>query len=256
MSYTIAVAGKGGTGKTTVAALIIRNFLKSDCRPILAIDADPNSNLNEALGVKIDRTIVGTVEEIMDKKGDLPAGITKERLLEYHLEDALIESDGFDLLVMGHTEGPGCYCAANNMLRTFMEKLKKNYRYLVMDNEAGMEHLSRRTTRDVDALLIIANPAPVSLKSARHIYEMAQKLKLKIKNTYLVLNEIRSDSHSEKIRDAGIPLLGNIPYDEEIERYSISGTPLLALPEDSFAMREVKKIMQNLLSGSSAHVKS
>jgi len=244
--FSIAVAGKGGTGKTTLSALIIRNFLKSNKRPILAVDADPNSNLNEALGVEIDRTLVSIVDKIMEKKEDIPAGVTKERLLEYHLQDALIESEGFDLLVMGHTEGPGCYCAANNLLKDFMEKLRENYPYLVMDNEAGMEHLSRRTTRDVDVLLITANPTLVSLKSARRIYEMTQKLKLKIKKAYLVLIENQPDSKLEEEIDTGLPVLGNIPYDEEIKKCSITGVSLGNLPRDSVAFQEVQKMIEKL----------
>ena len=250
MAYTIAVAGKGGTGKTTLAALIIGHLLRSNQKPILAVDADPNSNLNEALGMTFGKTVVSTVDEIMDKKEDLSAGITKERLLDYQLQDALVESKGFDLLVMGRTEGPGCYCHANNLLKNFMEKLKGNYHYLVMDNEAGMEHLSRRTTRDVDTLLITANPAPVALRSAKRIQETAEKLKLKIRKIYLVLNETIGNSRGEeKMEDVGLPLLGRIPYDEQIMERSINAKPLLDLPESSVALQAVKEIMRKLEVG-------
>lgn len=245
--FSIAVAGKGGTGKTTLSALIIKNLLLSNKRPILAVDADPNSNLNEALGVEIDRTVVSIVDKIMEKKEDIPAGMTKERLIEYHLQDALIESEGFDLLVMGHTEGPGCYCAANNLLKDFMEKLRENYPYLVMDNEAGMEHLSRRTTRNVDTLLIVANPTIVSLKSARHIHEMTKKLKLNIKKIYLVLNENHSGSEMQgEILDIGLPVLGSIPYDEEIKKCSIKGIPLNNLPQNSLAVQAVEEVIKKI----------
>ena len=182
----IALAGKGGSGKTTIAGLIVSYLLNSGKEPILAVDADPNSNLNEMLGVDFNRTVVSTVDEIMEKKEEIPAGMTKERLLEFHFQDAIVESRGFDLLVMGKTGGPGCYCRANDLLRGFMEKLKENYQYVVTDNEAGMEHLSRRTTRDVDALLVIANPTPVSLRSAERIHRISGQLKLDIKKTYLV----------------------------------------------------------------------
>ena len=247
MAYTIAVAGKGGVGKTTLSALIIGHLLKSNQKPILAVDADPNSNLNEDLGVTFSQTVVTTVDEIMDKKEDLPAGVTKERVLEYQFQDALVESKGFDLLVMGHTEGPGCYCHANNLLRGFMEELKGNYRYMVMDNEAGMEHLSRRTTRDVDTLLIAANSTPVALRSAKRIQETAEKLKLKIKKIYLVLNEIGGNSQGgEKMEDLGLPLLGRVPYDEKVMERSIKAKPLLDLPESSIALQAVKQIMGKL----------
>ena len=250
MAYTIAVAGKGGTGKTTLTALIIGHLLKSNQKPILAVDADPNSNLNEGLGITFSQTVVSTVDEIMDKKEDLSAGITKERVLEYQFQDALVESKGFDLLVMGRTEGPGCYCHANNLLRGFMEKLKGNYRCMVMDNEAGMEHLSRRTTRDVDTLLVIANPTPVALRSAKRIQETAEKLKLKIKKIYLVLNETGGNPRGgEKMEDVGLPLFGRIPYDEEIMERSIKAKSLLDLPESSIALQAVKQIMRKLEIG-------
>ena len=246
MGYTIAVAGKGGTGKTTLSAMIIDYLLKSNQGPILAVDADPNSNLNEFLGIKVDRTVVSSVDEIMEGKESLPAGITKERHLEYHLQEALVEAKGFDLLVMGRTEGPGCYCHANNLLRDFMDRLSKNYRYLVMDNEAGMEHLSRRTTRDVDALLIVANPMPVTLRSAQHIYETAKKLKLKIKESYLVINEVMQNRQLEETRGVELPLLGRIPYDEEIEERTIRADSLLNLPGQSIAQQSVNEMMNRL----------
>ena len=284
MSYTIAVAGKGGTGKTTLSALIISYLLRAGRKPVLAVDADPNSNLNEALGIKYDRTVVSTIDEIMSKKEELSPGLTKERLLELHFQDALVESPGFDLLVMGHTEGPGCYCHANNLLRGFMDKLKENYPYIVMDNEAGMEHLSRRTTRDVDLLLIIANPNPVSLRSARNIFKMTEKLDLAIKKSCLVINENRPGglnlqefipptSHLiplnpplQKGEEGGfsldlsfphvvsgnpeglsLPLLGQIPYDQEVERYSIEGLSFLNLPSDSPAFQSIKSILSSSL---------
>jgi CO dehydrogenase maturation factor len=248
---TIALAGKGGSGKTTISGLIINYLLKTGKKPVLAVDADPNSNLNEILGVKFDRTVVSTVDEIMEKKEELPAGITKERLLEFHLQDALIESSGFDLLVMGRTEGPGCYCRANDLLRGFMDKLRENYPYIVMDNEAGMEHLSRRTTRDVDILIIVANPTPVSFKSAGRIYEASQKLKLNVKRNYLIVNEIGGqEGISQGRKEAGMSLdlkvLGNIPCDEELLKASINGTSIFDLPETSVAMKAIDGLMQGL----------
>jgi len=248
MSYTIAVAGKGGTGKTTVAALIVHCLLGLNKKPILAIDADPNSNLCESLGVKCDRTVVGTVDELTEKQNDLPAGLTKERFLELHFQDALVEAKGFDLLVMGHTEGPGCYCHANNMLRNFIDKLQDNYAYIVMDNEAGMEHLSRRTTRHADVLLILANPNPVSLKSADRIFRMTKEIKLGIRKSYLVINEITS-VQSPRIEVAeieGLPVLSRLPYDLEIAEKSASGDNLLGLKSDSPALAEVKKMLGKL----------
>ena len=242
---TIALAGKGGSGKTTIAGLIIGYLLAEGKRPLLAIDADPNSNLDEVLGVKSERTVVSTVDEIMEKKEALPAGITKERLLEFHFQDALVESNGFDLLVMGRTEGAGCYCRANDLLRGFIEKLKGGYKYTVMDNEAGMEHLSRRTTRDVDFLLFIANPTAVSLKSAGRIYETSKKLKLNVKKEYLILNDTVPGA-PHKVETPTPELLGKISYDEEVLKASTNGTSLLDLPQTSAAKKEIKKLMEKL----------
>ncbi len=249
---TIALAGKGGSGKTTIASFVVDYLLRRGERPILAVDADPNSNLNEGLGVKFPRTVISVVDEIMEKKEELPAGMTKDRLLEFHLQDALTESEGFDLLVMGRTEGPGCYCRANDLLRNFMEKLKENYQYVVMDNEAGMEHLSRRTTRDVDILLIIANPTPVSLRSAERIHETAGKIKLNVKKSYLIINELPATINGPLANlPAGatktiLPLLGKVPYDEELLRNSINGGSVFDLPENSIARKAAFEIMEKL----------
>jgi len=253
---TIALAGKGGSGKTTMAGLITDYLLRKGKKPVLAVDADPNSNLNEILGVKYDKTVISTVDDVMREKEKLPAGITKERYLEFHLQDAIIESAGFDLLVMGRTEGPGCYCRANDLLRSFMEKLRENYQYTVMDNEAGMEHLSRRTTRDVDVLLIVANPTVVSLRSAERIYEISHKLSLNIKKRYLVINEtgINLPAGSTEIdlppaegsASNGWKLAGKVPYDEELLKASINGNSVFNLPQTSLAKKAVSEIMKNL----------
>jgi CO dehydrogenase maturation factor len=247
MTYTIAVAGKGGTGKTTLAALIVYHLLKNNKGPVLAVDADPNSNLSELLGVEFDRTVVSTVDELMEKKEELSPSITKEAYLQYNLEEAIVESSGFDLLVMGRTEGPGCYCYANLLLRNFMEKLRENYRFVVMDNEAGMEHLSRRTTRDVDALLIVSTPTPVALRSAKRIYQTAQSLKLNIGKIHLVINQLGSNSTpGEEIKAVGLPLLSTIPYDQEVMNSSAKAKSLLDLLPDSAAVKEVQKLAEQL----------
>ncbi len=253
---TIALAGKGGSGKTTTAGLVINYLLKTGKKPVLAVDADPNSNLNEVLGVGFDRTVVSTVDEIMEQKEKLPAGITKERLLEFHLQDAIIESKGFDLLVMGRTEGQGCYCRANDLLRSFMEKLRENYPYVVMDNEAGMEHLSRRTTRDVDILLVVATTTPVSFRAAQRIYETVEKLKLNVKKSYLVVNEMGGlKEKAEKVDKErgeagmffGLEVLEHIPYDEELLKASINGRSIFDLPDTSIAKKSVEEMMEKLV---------
>ncbi|MFH1006668.1 MAG: AAA family ATPase [Candidatus Latescibacterota bacterium] len=249
MSYTIAVAGKGGSGKTTLCALTLYHLLKTGKTPVLAVDADPNANLNEALGVTFDKTVVSTVDRFMDGKEQMPAGVPRDRYLEYQVQDAIVEASGYDLLVMGHTEGPGCYCHANDMLKAYLEKLVVNYPYIVMDNEAGMEHVSRRTTHDVDVLLIAANPTSVALRSAKRIYEMATQLSVVIGKAYLVINDLNRTAESVPeimIEEMGLPLLGSVPYDEAVIRRSIDGTPLTELPEDSPAVVSVAKMMATL----------
>ena len=161
MGYTIALGGKGGTGKTTIAGLLIRYMLKHSMKPILAIDADSNSNLNEVLGVPLEATL-SDAREMM--KTSVPVGMTKDIFMEMKMEESLVESHGFDLIAMGRPEGPGCYCAANNLLSSLIERLMENYAYLVVDNEAGMEHFSRLTQKDVDLLLLVSDPSAGGLR--------------------------------------------------------------------------------------------
>lgn len=246
---TIAVAGKGGTGKTTLAALII-DHLRGE-GPVLAVDADPNCNLGEALGLEVERTIGQLRDELLERIADLPPGVPKDQILEMGLHECLVEGDSVDLLTMGHGEGPRCYCMVNHVLRRAIETLRGNYRYVVLDNEAGMEHLSRRTTHDVDVLLVIAEPNPVSLRSAARIREIAEELKLRIGRKYLVLNRLRGDppDPAGPAREAGLPLLGTVPYDPALEGLSAAGRPLVELPPDSPARRAVEGILAGLLSG-------
>ncbi|MGB9757686.1 MAG: AAA family ATPase [Candidatus Bipolaricaulaceae bacterium] len=238
--WTLAVAGKGGTGKTTVAALLVEEL--RGCGPVLAVDADPNCNLGEALGIPVRRTIGQMRDEILEKLGDLPPGVSKEQLLELGLHECLVEDEGVDLLAMGHGEGPRCYCMVNHVLRRCVEILRRNYRYVVLDNEAGMEHLSRRTTQDVDVLLIVAEPNPVSLRSARRISQIVEDLKLRVSRTFLVLNKAGEDFSG----DVGIPVLGRIPYDPEVERLWAGGRPLRELSPFSPARLAVKKLLEKL----------
>ena len=255
MPCRIAVAGKGGTGKTTLSALITTYFVQAGKTPILAVDADPNANLNEALGVDYDRSVVETVDEVM-ADGAVPAGIPKSDFVEYQVQDALVESKGFDLLVMGHTEGPGCYCHANDLLRAFLDKLTVSYKYLLMDNEAGMEHLSRRTTRNLDALLLVANPTATSLRSVARIHKLVQKLKLDIKQDHLILNHMNAVEPSgngagyqailEEIQSDGLSLLGDIPYDAAVAERSMEAKGVMDLPPDGPTLQAVGKLVEQL----------
>lgn len=251
MSFTIAVAGKGGVGKSTLAALMILKLVKNGKGAVLAVDADPNVNLNGLLGIEMHQTVGGLREETLKviKKGDFPAGMSKSMYLKLGLEECLTEDKGLDLLVMGRQEGPGCYCLVNSILREFLDSISRNYRYVVIDNEAGMEHLSRRTTRDVNMLLLVSDDNPVSLRSAGNISRMGKKLDLAISKKYLILNNVRETIplHLEKeIEENDLTLLAKIPQDELVSSLSKEGRSLKDLPENSPALRSVANLLEKL----------
>ena len=248
MGFKIAVAGKGGSGKTTLATLIILYLVREDKGPVLAVDADPNSNLNVGLGMKYGETIADLREEVLAK--EVPSGMSKTDFFDYRLHQCLVEGDKVDLLVMGRPEGPGCYCAVNNLLRQYLSKISKRYKYVVMDNEAGMEHLSRRTTDDLDVLLITSDPTLVSIKSAARIHEIALKIKLRIKYIYLVINRTSESKDISSLISGSMPdrlsLLENIPEDPLVLKASEKEEDLLSLSAESLAFRAVGRLMKKL----------
>jgi len=218
MPYIIAIAGKGGVGKTTVASLLIRHLLKID-KPILAVDADPNSNLNKLLGLEYGETIADIREEA---KNLASASLSKSDFFNMRLQEILTEGNGVDLLVMGRPEGPGCYCAINNILREYLSKLSKNYKFIVVDNEAGMEHLSRRTSDNIDKLLLVSDPTSVGITSAINAYATAKNAGLKVKDASVLINKSKKGISEEKIsliKKSGL----------DIEKNSESGKDVLAI---------------------------
>lgn len=239
MAYTIAVTGKGGTGKTTIAAFLVGYLRKNKMGSVLAIDADPNSNLNEALGVRLSETVVGILDKVASMRDGLPANMTKDRYIEYEVQNTLSEGKGFDLLAMGRPEGPGCYCYANTVLRGLIEKLSNAYDFVVIDNEAGMEHLSRRIARRIGTLFIISDFSRIGIRSAKRISELAGEMKLKIGNEYLIVNMAKGDMGplKEEIDKAGLILGGTIPFDEKIEELSLKGKPVIEGLEKSMAKK-------------------
>ncbi len=253
MSFTIAIAGKGGTGKTTISSLIIRGLLERGKKPIFAVDADANVNLNEQLGVEVEKTIGAVREDMLQKVGvgEMPAGMTKEQYMEYELQDSLVEAEGFDLLVMGRPEGPGCYCYANNLLRRYMEILAKNYPYIVIDNEAGMEHLSRRTTQKIDLLLVVSEPNPISIMTAARIRDLAKDLKIEVKRVGLVINRVNGEQPEileAETKKYSLELAGIIPADTAIVEYSWQRKPTVQMPNDSISVKAVNKILDKFLA--------
>ncbi|MEE4264069.1 MAG: AAA family ATPase [Desulfobacteraceae bacterium] len=249
MPYTIALAGKGGTGKTTMAGLLIKYLVKKNKTPILAVDADCNSNFNEVLGLKIKDTLGNAREEM--KKGVVPGGMTKDIFMEMKLEESLVEAPGFDLIVMGQPEGAGCYCAANTLLAGFMERLAGNYPFVVMDNEAGMEHISRLTTKNVDVLLIVTDPSRRGLQAAIRIDELARKLNIGVGKSYIVMNQMQespSEKALEMIKESGLELAGTVPADHTIYDFDFNGRPTIEMPDDSASVQAAFEIFDRIVA--------
>jgi CO dehydrogenase maturation factor len=242
MGYTIAMAGKGGTGKTTIAALIVRIIKEKKLGSILAIDADPNSNLAEVLGLEAQETIGEILDNISSHPEKIPSGMPKDRFIEYQVQAAIAEGDGFDVLTMGRPEGPGCYCYVNNSLRNIMAKLIQDYDYVVIDNEAGLEHLSRRTSRSADALLVVSDATVVGLRAAQRIRSLVKELNIKTKKNLLLVNRHNSDLEKDKIRDFDLNYLGYIPIDAQIERLSLNGNSIMRLDKDAVSINALRQL--------------
>ena len=247
MTYTIAVSGKGGTGKTTLCGMFIKYLLDMGKSPILAVDADANANLNEVLGIEV-RSTIGEARELMKK--DVPTGMTKEMWFEYKVNEALTEAKGYDLLVMGRPEGPGCYCAANTLARKYIDILSDNYRYVVIDNEAGMEHLSRLTTQDVNLLIIISDPSSRGVVTAGRIRDLVLELDLNIERTVLIVNRSSGNLDSAIAQQAeafGFELVWTILTDETVLQFALEGKPTFGLPTDSRAVQSARRIFEHLI---------
>jgi CO dehydrogenase maturation factor len=249
MAFSIALAGKGGTGKTTLAGLLVKYLIKHNKTPVLAVDADSNANLNEVLGVAVSGTL-GNAREDM-KKGNVPSGMTKDVFMSMKLEQSVVESESFDLVVMGRPEGSGCYCAANSLLTGFLEKLVDNYPYIVMDNEAGMEHVSRLTTKNVDVLLLVSDPSRRGLQAALRIDELARELNIGVGKSYLVINQVKEPPSAgllKMIADAGVELAGTVPADETVYDYDYRGRPTSQMPETSPSVQAAFAIFDRIVS--------
>lgn len=235
VTRTIAIAGKGGTGKTTIAALLAQWLTRYGT--VLAVDADPSSNLHLALGMPLDSTVGDIREEMLQevKTGTFRSGMTKQDYLEWKLNEALVEGSRLDLLAMGRPEGPGCYCAANNILRSCLDRLQTQYDYVVMDNEAGMEHLSRQTTRDVDILLLVSDPSTRGITAAARMQDLIHELRTHVGRIALIVNRVDGELPSavrEGIAAAGLDLLGTLPDHPLVRKLDAEGRPIVDLPED------------------------
>jgi len=254
----IAITGKGGTGKTTIAAFIIRWLSENVSKSILAVDADSNTNLNDLLGVESKETIGEIREEMKSKVSNLPGGMTKQQFLEYKIQSSLIETPDFDLIAMGRPEGPGCYCYANNLLRDILKSLSESYDFVIIDNEAGMEHLSRRTVQDIDYLLVLSDPSIRGIKTAGRISRLLQELKTRVKEQYLILNRLHS-SPSEPminaIEDERLTLFYSIPEDKDLLKMDQRGVSIWLDLSNSSVYHAIEQLMMKLdVAGTSQEI--
>lgn len=251
MTKTIALAGKGGTGKTTLAALLVRYLTQDNGHTVLAIDADPATNLYLALGLPFTKSVGDIREDLLDEaqSGAITTGVARQDFLNYQLRLSVEEGDEVDLLSMGRPEGPGCYCPVNHMLRQIVDGLGEQYDYIVIDNEAGMEHLSRRTTKDVDLLFVVTDPTIRGIKAAEGILELAGSLNINIKRIALVVNRVVGDELPKPLLDAieamGIELAGTVPADSNVNELDAWGRPLVELSPDSPAAVSIWQIIEN-----------
>ena len=256
MGKIIAVAGKGGTGKTTTSALMTRYFTKSKYRPVLAIDADPNSNLGETLGIEIVSSVGDIRENFMKDPQGVPSGMDKINYLELLMNQALIENKDFDLLVMGRQEGTGCYCMVNNILNKFTEELSKSYKYLLVDNEAGMEHLSRRTSGRIDMLFLVTDYSLRGLRAVRRIHDMLGDLKLDVKDMGIIVTRTPesikdsselNDAFMKEVNEIGVEITGLIPTDSLLMDFDMEQKSLMDLPDDSLSVKAIDDIMTKIM---------
>lgn len=261
MTTTIALAGKGGVGKTTISGMVVKYLVQEKQGPVLAIDADPSSNLNMVLGLDLEWTVGDIREDMLAQvketlvgggaaMGALPGGVSKRDYLDYQIRSSLSEGERFDLIAMGRGEGQGCYCAVNHNLREVVDAISRNYAYVVIDNEAGMEHLSRRTTRDVQHLLIVTDPTQRGIVAAERIAAFQTELDIRIENAYLVLNRVMGQipaALQESIDRLGIPLLGVVPASAELAEFEFSGRPLVELSNNSPVYQSVAEMLTSIL---------
>jgi len=251
MSYLIAISGKGGVGKTTVAGIIVNRLIKNGKKPVLAIDADPNNCFNDVLGVKIEKTVGGVREEAREIAGKgMAAGISKQELLEMKIAESLVEDDDFDLIAMGRPEGAGCYCYANNVLKSTIKQISKNYPFVVLDNEAGLENLSRRIVQDVDVLIMVADPSKQGIETVKRLYSLANEMEIKFQKLVILINRLRDDKLPVSVNGlmdiTEKNLIIGLPDNIEIAEFAEKGKSVLELTEDNPVIKKIDKLLNRI----------
>nr|WP_296042938.1 AAA family ATPase [uncultured Blautia sp.] len=254
MAHVIAVAGKGGVGKTTLCGMLIQYLCEQKKGPILAVDADANSNLNEVLGVKVETTLGDVREEIAQaeiaKESPIPKGMSKADYAELRFEDALVEDDDFDLLVMGRTQGKGCYCFVNGLLQSQLAKYQNHYPYIVVDNEAGMEHISRGVLPSMQTAILVSDCSRRGVQAVGRIARLIDECGMKPDTVGLIINRAPGGKLNagiqEEIENQGLHLLGVVPQDEDVYEYDCEGKPTADLPEDNPVKKALREIVSNL----------
>lgn len=246
MTFIIAVAGKGGVGKSTISALLVQELAARSGKVVLAVDADPNSNLGEKLGVEVERTIGGLREQLVRRSEEITGSKHEEAI--YQLRLAMVEGEDFDLVTMGRSEGRGCYCYVNNMLRTFLDDIMSEYQYVVIDNEAGMEHLSRRTCQSMDVLVVVSDATKVGLETASRILSLAKEMELDIGKSVLVVNRVNGElpERLKGMMPLGFSNVLLLPFNVEVDELTTFGSDLTTLPRDNGMRKAVRELIAHL----------
>ncbi|MCP5106626.1 MAG: AAA family ATPase [bacterium] len=248
MSYLIAITGKGGVGKTTIAALLIQRLIKQNRKPILAVDADPNTCLDAVLGVKAEQTVGGVREEAREIAGKgMSTGISKQELLELKIGECLVEAEDFDLIAMGRPEGPGCYCYANNVLKSVLTEIATHYPYVVLDNEAGLENLSRRIIQKVNLLVMVTDPSQRGLETVVRLHGLAKEMELKYDKLAIIINRLRREELPERVSQlqvlTGADIVLGVPENIELAEFAENGQSIWSLSPNNAVTKKLDEFV-------------